>query len=933
MRCFMLFFRSDFKLNLSNILSLVVEILFFAALSTFIGCTSENQKIAYPSQELEETIHHTWEGIKKERGSTKDQVSQCQILDSLARKYPYQFADFIVAANAMASMKNSEYKKWSYFLNRGEKAYDEYKNYLSDSLILRTTIAIKFERCRITDSQGDLEEAIDCYKQVWESLPSHHDDAILKKFQYVIPVSIAWVNVEIGNYVKALDWLRKAELNVLREDNLYLGILYNLKGRVNEMLKNKVQAEEEYKKALASYAQIKEDKRPNHYYETYLNLTDLLLEQSRNEEALMLLKGVDHNSEITDRSIFLIDYQFSKIYYALNSLEKSVEHGNLALECSAKVKTGNFYWRGRILESLARSLAAQGRFEAAIDSINSGIQHLGFKVNEKKIVGSTALKASNTKLDLLKSLILKSNILESYAQQNLDSKSEFMKEALESFMLTIELIKILRAGYQDDEVKEYLSEQSFSVFESALKIAFFLIEKTQDEKYLEIVFSIMETSKSLSLLEKLKDTKAKKSFGLPKKILAEVDQINFKIAREEQKITKIKESKPKTKIQYDNLFDFRAKREKLIESIKQKFPEYYELKYDVSPVKIAEVKRILEVDETFVEYFFGEELVYVFSISKSETSLNSFRLTNEFKEHLEQFISFAGIQTNLDDTKEVKQFNEIGYKLYEKLLKNLAIKTEKLIIVPDGPLNFLPFAALPINNDYKSELSELTYLVEEHVIKNNFSASVLYQQYLNKKKKKEKSKPLLVIAPKEFPNNSKLPSDLNLLEIIFNDDIQIERAISKKALQNLLSEGFQNVFFFTHASGAIDQPYIQLSDDTLYLSEIYATPISTNLVLLGACETGLGQHIRGEGVHSLARGFAYQNVPNIIMTLWNVNGGSTSSILTSLVKHHLGDEKMPLPEALQEVQIEAINSSQKEEEPFYWAGFVIMGGISTVNEF
>ena len=72
-------------------------------------------------------------------------------------------------------------------------------------------------------------------------------------------------------------------------------------------------------------------------------------------------------------------------------------------------------------------------------------------------------------------------------------------------------------------------------------------------------------------------------------------------------------------------------------------------------------------------------------------------------------------------------------------------------------------------------------------------------------------------------------------------------------------------------------PRIEFIDTSLYLPELYAMKIPADLVVLSACETGLGKFEKGEGVMSLARGFAYAGAGSLVASLWKVNEGSTAA--------------------------------------------------------
>ena len=99
-----------------------------------------------------------------------------------------------------------------------------------------------------------------------------------------------------------------------------------------------------------------------------------------------------------------------------------------------------------------------------------------------------------------------------------------------------------------------------------------------------------------------------------------------------------------------------------------------------------------------------------------------------------------------------------------------------------------------------------------------------------------------------------------------------------------------------------------------------------DLVVLSACQTGLGDVISGEGVFGLQRGFKKAGAKTIIMSLWNVNDDSTMKMMTSFYHHYL--DGMSKEEAFHAAQNELRKNSQSQQERPDWAAFIILDGIN-----
>ena len=100
--------------------------------------------------------------------------------------------------------------------------------------------------------------------------------------------------------------------------------------------------------------------------------------------------------------------------------------------------------------------------------------------------------------------------------------------------------------------------------------------------------------------------------------------------------------------------------------------------------------------------------------------------------------------------------------------------------------------------------------------------------------------------------------------------------------------------------------------------------MSPSLVMLSACETGLGKEKRGEGVIGLTRALMYAGAPTVGVSLWSVADRSTAELMTDFYKRILAPDSAPPSSALRDAQLAMING-KKYSAPFYWAPFVLVG--------
>jgi CHAT domain-containing protein len=109
----------------------------------------------------------------------------------------------------------------------------------------------------------------------------------------------------------------------------------------------------------------------------------------------------------------------------------------------------------------------------------------------------------------------------------------------------------------------------------------------------------------------------------------------------------------------------------------------------------------------------------------------------------------------------------------------------------------------------------------------------------------------------------------------------------------------------------------------LRLNDIFNLNLPAELIVLSACETGLGQEVKGEGMIGLTRGFMYAGAPRVVVSLWSVDDQGTSELMSRFYKKMLQEGQKPAT-ALRAAQIEMLQE-QRWQDPYYWAAFTLQG--------
>jgi CHAT domain-containing protein len=131
------------------------------------------------------------------------------------------------------------------------------------------------------------------------------------------------------------------------------------------------------------------------------------------------------------------------------------------------------------------------------------------------------------------------------------------------------------------------------------------------------------------------------------------------------------------------------------------------------------------------------------------------------------------------------------------------------------------------------------------------------------------------------------------------------------------------IHFATH--GVLDNRHplfsgLLLSDGIISVSSIFSLDLRANLVVLSACNTGIGELSSGDEIVGMTRAFMYAGAPTIVATLWSVSDESTALLMKSFYENLQKDE--PATVALRHAQLSLM---EKYPEPFYWAPFFVTG--------
>ena len=246
---------------------------------------------------------------------------------------------------------------------------------------------------------------------------------------------------------------------------------------------------------------------------------------------------------------------------------------------------------------------------------------------------------------------------------------------------------------------------------------------------------------------------------------------------------------------------------------------------------------------------------------------------------------------------------------------------EEIVIIPDGELFKVPFAALKNNNNQ--------YLIENHTLRVAPSIQLLKftAQQQAKQTPKTSQTPLIVGNP-EMPrgnNNQRLAAlpgtqqeAYAIAELLDTTPLIGERATEWRVKNNI--DDADIIHFATHGDPtSLVFASSRSNDGFLRDGEIYGLDLQANLVVLSACETGLGE-ITSDGIVGISRPFIAAGVPSVVMSLWLVPDAATSELMIDFHKNlQTGQNKA---QALRQAMLSTMKTNP---EPVNWAGFILVG--------
>ena len=493
-------------------------------------------------------------------------------------------------------------------------------------------------------------------------------------------------------------------------------------------------------------------------------------------------------------------------------------------------------------------------------------------------------------------------------------------------------------------------------------------------------FETSERARARSLLETLKAVQVEPSTGVDASLLRHEDKLGRQLNADGLRLLGLSSSSasPVEIAAFKRRIDERLEEYRSLRAqIKHMSPNHAALTQP-EPLAVREIQRsLLGDDDLILEYALGKERSYLWAVTAD--SLDVFELPpgrhiENLSRHLHQALTArsrgaAGGERGAADNKAQGLAQELSRIVLAPVARLL--RDHRLLIVPDGALQYVPFAALPA--PCCAELPEApalwfsTPLVARHelvVLPSISTLGVLRREWARRERPTESlaiwADPVFSRWDTRLASRNSSGSGKSAATSVRGIDLRdgtfarltssaaeaaaiADLAPGARIFEGLLAtrqsleeaSDYGILHFATH--GVVDTDHPELSglilsmldehghhqDGFLRLHDIYNLMLNSELVVLSACRTALGKEIRGEGLISLTRGFLHAGARRVVASLWDVEDRATAELMEHFYRQLLLQDRPPAA-ALRQAQLSMAREGHWRS-PYYWAGFVLQG--------
>jgi CHAT domain-containing protein len=617
-----------------------------------------------------------------------------------------------------------------------------------------------------------------------------------------------------------------------------------------------------------------------------------------------------------------------RIYARRGEFDKSFDHYGRALPLSRAMSYR--YGEAFTLKHRADAQAACGATSSALqDYVDAlaGFQSIGHQVWRARTLVAMA--------------------------ETLDSAGR-VAEAHETIDEALTVIEQLQTNVTSRELKAAYVASVRKGYELSIDLLMRMHEADPSKRFDEAALHVSERARARSFLDLLKESGSDVRRGIAPELLQRQRELRQRLTTRIEREVRLAEPNPKGAGSQAAAIDLAALTDEL-EQVERKISASnpHDAASTDSLLHAREIQQLLDRDTILLEYALGERRSFLWVISQE--SITSYVLPprgviEPVARRLLELLKDRAAARNAG------LISEISRNLTGMLLRSAADRLEarRLVIVSDGILHYVPFAALPLPSDDHSPLIDRFELI------NVPSASTLAALRQQLASRPSAPKALVVLADPVFRHDDpRAPSQTvaarqgksgSLARLPFTRrearailafvppsarkeafDFEASRAT---ALSSDLAQ-YRIVHFATHGFFNTEHPelsglVLSLVDKNgedqegfLLTSDVFGMTLTADLVVLSGCRTALGREVHGEGITGLSRAFLFAGAARVAASLWKVDDAATAELMIHFYRGLLVD-KLPAVAALRAAQA-TLRRDARWSSPYYWAGFVLQG--------
>ena len=761
--------------------------------------------------------------------------------------------------------------------------------------------------------------------------------------------NIAIVYQNQKKYKIAIEYYHKAETICFNQNKTEsLGGIYNNIGSIYYYQKNYTQSlyytkkSIEYKKAINS----------NSIGITYCNLARVYREIGKFDLSESYFKLAIKENKIYNSSA---NIELADIYMGYGKLKAKMNEAECLDLFKKSIQINKDFFGSKYIRITKTNIYIGDFYLEQKDFENALLYYQKAIITAHNTFSGTNWETNPTDFDTYSEIYLiyafkqKAEALYLYSKTS-DMKQFLLEKSLETYLLASDLIEISNNTYLNNEDKFSLIESEKKTYNKIIDIAFQLNELTNEQSYLETAFLISDKSKSIILINSLLENEVLFHSESDSVKYSEINELAQEIGDLEYLISQTSNPAVISELS-DKKFELKKIYEAKMDSLRTKNSSQILSNYQ-NEISVSKIQKLMNNDETIVEYSLTHEYIYIFAISKNDFKAVQVKRDNAFNNSLEFVLNHFSEHSFIDyDIAQINTFYASLYTLYKKLFQPIeSIATGKrLVIIPDGELNLLPFDILITQEETRefNEYGNAAYLIYDYIISYAYSAQIKFYDF---KKHAEKQKTIIAFAPTYQKITDTTEQYYEQVRNITNLSNIAGATYEVKSISEILKtktcfEAYANkINFFKQINdykiihlalhSVTDTINSKLSGlvfscdtnnvDILHNYEIQNLNIMSELVVLSSCNTGGGKLISGEGVMSIGRNFFLGGSRSVIMTLWTIPDKSSSEVI-KLFYSYLS-QNYPIDESLQLSKIDFLQKANSQtSNPYYWSAYAVTG--------